>query len=251
MGQVVRWGVPALAVLGAVAWVAASLGSARVLAVQHIAVRGTSRLASSDVESLVSGLRGRNILRVDLEPYRQKVLDSPWVADATVWRVLPSTIEVRVSERTPMAIARLGAQLYLVDNAGVVVDEYGPRYRDVDAPIVDGLVDAPVVRGTEADVDRTRLVTALLTALDARQDLRRRVSQIDVSNAHDAALMFDADPVWLHLGDTQFVERLSTYLELASTLRQQFHDMDYVDLRFGDRVYVHTREGSGRVARAE
>ena len=58
-------------------------------------------------------------------------------------RVLPSTIELSLTERAPMAIGRLGDQLFLVDAGGVIIDEYGPQYAQYDLPIVDGLVTAP------------------------------------------------------------------------------------------------------------
>jgi cell division septal protein FtsQ len=42
----------------------------------------------------------------------------------------------------------------------------------------------------------------------------------------------------VRLGDAQFLERLESYLDLAPTLRERVPDIDYVDLRFGERVYV-------------
>jgi hypothetical protein len=68
--------------------------------------------------------------------------------------------------------------------------------------------------------------------------LRKRVSQIDVSDARDAVVLFDDDPAWLHLGDARFVERLQNYIDLRPRLIERFRDIDYVDLRFDERVYL-------------
>ena len=70
-----------------------------------------------------------------------------------------------------------------------------------------------------------------------------------MSNAHDAVVMFEGDATWLHLGEARFVERLNTYLELVPTLRERFRDIDYVDLRFDDRVFVHARGRTDTVER--
>ena len=64
------------------------------------------------------------------------------------------------------------------------------------------------------------------------------MSQIDVHDAHDAVVMLQDDPALLHLGDEKFLERLQSYVDLAPALRDQVRDIDYVDLRFGERVYV-------------
>ena len=59
--------------------------------------------------------------------------------DAALRRSLPSTVEVVVSERQPIGIGRINGELYLVDERGVVIDQYGPQYADLDLPIIDGL----------------------------------------------------------------------------------------------------------------
>jgi cell division septal protein FtsQ len=74
------------------------------------------------------------------------------------------------------------------------------------------------------------------------------VSQIDVADAHDAVVLLDDDEALLHLGDDKFLERLKSYLEVASALHDRVPDIDYVDLRFEDRVYVRPRGGGTPVA---
>ena len=75
----------------------------------------------------------------DLEAWRAQLLASPWVKDAVLRRTLPSTVEIVVSERTPTVIGRIDGRLFLVDEQGFVIDQFGPRYASFDLPIVDGL----------------------------------------------------------------------------------------------------------------
>ncbi len=241
--RIARWAGPAVVVLGLTFWLGRVLVASEWLRVQHIVVRGNVRLSSDDVEMLLAGLRKENILGVALDRYQQRLLDSHWIARATLSRVLPGTIDVEIVERTPMAIARLGHQLFLVDVTGVIIDEYGVEHRDVDLPIVDGLSEGRGTPSTQVQADRVQLTSRLLESLAARPDLGRRVSQIDVSNARDAVVMLDEDPIWLHLGGERFVERLGTYLDLEATLHERFERIDAVDLRFEERVFV---KGQGR-----
>jgi cell division septal protein FtsQ len=221
-------------------WAARTLLASSLLTVKHIAIAGNQRLTVPEIEALLDGLRSERILNVDFEAYRKRVLDSPWVADVAIRRRLPSTVELRIVERVPMAIARLGPQLYLVDREGVIMDEFGPQYRDFDLPIVDGLVAASR-GGPVTDADRVLLTGKFVAAIDSRPDLRKRISQVDVSNARDLVAILDSSPAALHLGDARFVERLTTYFEISQTLTDQFAELDYVDLRFDDRVFVRPR----------
>jgi cell division septal protein FtsQ len=74
--------------------------------------------------------------------------------------------------------------------------------------------------------------------LEQRPDLARRVSQIDVSDLRDVTVTFKGDTTVVRVGDEAFAERIEQYLELAPALNQRVADIDYVDVRFNDRVYV-------------
>lgn len=216
----------------------ALLLGAPALEVSRIVVRGNARLSTGEVLALVDGLRGANILTVDLDHWQTRVLASPWVEEVHMRRELPARVEIEIRERRPVGIGRLSGTLYLVDAKGVVIDEYGPKYADLDMPIVDGLGARSADGITAVDEGRARLAARVLAALHSHPELGRRVSLIDVSDAHDAVVMLESDTVMLRLGSDEFVDRIQEYLELAPTLRERVPNIDYVDLRFDERLYV-------------
>jgi cell division protein FtsQ len=212
--------------------------SASTLQVRRITVHGNERLGSGEVLALVEGLRGTSILTADLERYRRRLLKSPWVAEVALRRVLPSTVEVFIRERRPMAVGRLGGQFFLIDREGVIIDEFGPQYSEFDLPIIDGLVRTPGSGGAALDERRADLAARVIEAVAERKDFAHPVSQIDVSDLHDAVVMLEGDTTLLHLGEDRFVERLQSYIDLAPTLRERVQEIDYVDLRYDGRLYV-------------
>jgi hypothetical protein len=189
------------------------------LQVGRIVVTGNERLSSAEVQALTHGLYGRSILTADLTACRRRLLESPWVADAALRRVLPSTIEVRVVERQPIGISRLGNQLYLIDRSGTVIDEFGPRYREFDLPIVDGLVRTPKRGKPAIDAERAELAARVIDSVSTRKAIARRLSQIDVSDLHDVVALLEGDSALLHLGEERFVRAAAVALEVASALR--------------------------------
>ena len=233
-----RWAVVGLVVLYAGYRGGDLVLHASSLQVRRISVQGNVRLSSGEVQAMVEGLRGASILTADLAGYRRRLMASPWVADVVIRRVLPSTVEVFVSERRPMGLCRLGNTLYLIDPHGIVIDEFGPQYAEFDLPIIDGLVRAPGSGQPTIDDTRADLAARVIEALAARKDLAQRISQIDVRDAHDAVVLLDNDAALLHLGEDKFLERVQSYIDLAPALRQRVPDIDYVDLRFDQRVYV-------------
>jgi cell division septal protein FtsQ len=213
------------------------------LQVQHISVHGNVRLSGGEVQAIIDDLEGSSILTADLPRSRMKLLQSPWIADVALHRVLPSTIEVFVSERRPMGLCRLGSTLYLIDPQGAVIDEFGPKYSEFDLPIIDGLTRGATAGQPAIDADRADLAGRVIDAVAARRDIARRISQIDVSDVHDAVVLLENDSARLHLGEERFLERVQSYVDLAQALHDRVPRMDYVDLRFEDRVYVRPAGG--------
>ena len=99
---------------------------ARVLQIDRIVVRGNERLSTSDVLAMLDPMLGENLVRSDLESWRKRLLASSWVRDASLRRWLPSTVEVALTERQPIGIGRLNGALHLIDEHGVLIDDYGP-----------------------------------------------------------------------------------------------------------------------------
>ena len=220
---------------------------APILQIRRIVVQGHVRLSSGEVQALVDGLRGSSILTVDLPAYRARLLESPWVADVALRRVLPSTIEVFVSEREPLALCRINGQLYLIDRGGVVIDEFGPKYKleKFDLPIVDGATRVPSSGEPVIDEARVALAVRVIDDVAGHSALATRVSQIDVSDTFDAVVLLDDDPAMLHLGTEKFAERLQGYIDLADRLRETVPDIDYASLQFDGRIYVKAAGSAG------
>jgi len=162
---------------------------------------------------------------------------SPWVRDAALRRSLPSTVDIAISERMPAGIGRVGGEMYLVDERGILIDQYGPQYADLDLPIIDGLAMSSSA-GSPADAARAELASRIIAAVRTRPELAKKVSQVDVSDMHNASVILSGDPAVIYLGDDNFVQRLQSYVDLAAALRERVSSIDYVDLRFDDRVYV-------------
>src|SRR5438874_5348940 len=94
------------------------------------------------------------------------------------------------------------------------------------------------------DEARAELAARLIAAVKAKPEILRRLSQVDVADAHNASVILAGDPAVIFVGEDQFLPRLQSYLQLAPTLRERVSDIDYVDLRFDDRIYVRPKKSA-------
>jgi cell division protein FtsQ len=214
--------------------------------IDQVVVRGNERLSKGEVLAVLNGLRGESLFGTDLDVWRGRLMRSPWVRDAALRRSLPGTVEVVISEHQPIGIGRLNGDTYLVDERGAAIDQYGPQYADLDLPMIDGLAALSDDEGSAIDVARAELAARLIAAVRARPDMARRLSQIDVTDVHNASVILNGDPAVIYVGEDQFLQRLQQYVELAPTLRERVPDIDYVDLRFDERIYVRPSGKPGK-----
>ena len=238
-----------LAGLYATGWAVQLVVHSPALTISQLAVRGNDRLSLGEVHALLDGLVGANLLTTDLDGWRRKLLDARWVADANLRRVFPDTVAIVLTERRAAAVGRIDGVLCIIDQDGTIIEELGPNHADLDLPIIDGLTTERS-GALRVDERRARLAGRLLRDLQSRPDLAGRVSQIDVADAQDAVLVLNDDTVLIRLGHERFVERLQMYVDLEPHLRERVLDIDYVDLRYGDRVYVRPRASNGSAAAA-
>jgi cell division septal protein FtsQ len=216
--------------------------------VSAIDVVGNRRLSKGEILTLVDGLRGQSILTANLDEWRERVRACSWVSDVVMRRSLPSTVEVFIVERHALAIGRIGEDLMLVDEHGGVIDEYGPRYADLDLPILDGIGGRGGHDDAAMNEQRAQLASRLLEDIRRKPELARRISQVDVSDPKNAVVIVDKDTARIRLGEEQFVERLQSYVDLAPSLRDHVPVIDYVDLRYGERVFVGAQAMVGGAA---
>ena len=236
---VVRMVVLTVVAFGCAFWTFEMVGRTSFLSIETITVIGNNRLSAGEVVTLVEPLHGHNLFFVDLDEVRHDLRAVGWVDDVTLRRILPSTIEIMVTERTPVGLGRFGSALFLIDAEGSIIDEFGPRFSDLDLPIIDCLSVDHEDSDRDLDKRRAALVTQLLSDIGQHSPrFSKQLSQVDVADPHDAVVLLTGDPVFIHLGEEQFAERLQTYEDLKQSLDARVPDVDYVDLRFDGRIYV-------------
>jgi cell division protein FtsQ len=178
-----------LVVAGALAWVV--FGTA-VLGVRSVSVLGTGVLSPAQVEQAAGVRMKQPLARADLDGIRERVEALPAVEHAVVSRSWPSTVEVRVVERTPVAAVPAGEGFRLIDAAGVAFRTVGR--------VPPGLPQVKVAQPTPEDVE-TRAALVVLGALT--QDLRDQLVEIAVPAPAQVTLVLTKGRTIVWGDDTQ------------------------------------------------
>lgn len=194
--------------------------------VDDVLVLGRTETAHADLLARLKVARGSALFAFDADAARRRLEELPWVRRASVSRMWPATIVVRIEEREPLALWQHQGRFALIDRDGQVILREGlERFNHL-----------PVVVGEDAALH----ARAILATLATEPDLMKRVTaavrvggrrwNVRIDGVVDVQLPEDgADAAW---------KRLAEYERGPGVLGR---DVRVLDLRLPDRLIVRTR----------
>ncbi len=213
---------------------------------RSIEISGNNHLTRAQLLSVFGEDVDRNLLTVPLETRRAELESLPWVEHATVMRLLPHTLRVAITERTPVAFVRQGGEIGLVDANGVLLD-FSPGAssdHDYSFPVVSGISaqDPLSVRAA-----RMRLYLHFTGDLDAGPDkVSNRLSEVDLSDPEDVKALIpdNGTDLLVHFGDSDFLARYQRYVQYLPDWKTRFPKLASVDMRSERSVVLEMAPGA-------
>jgi cell division protein FtsQ len=195
-----------------------------------LAIAGLRYASQSKVRHVFDADFGRGILSVPLAERRRRLLAIDWVEDASVSRVWPDRLVVRIRERNPVAFVYLGSSVVLIDAEGVLLEQ--PPQAWFTFPVLSG------IREDSTEETRRERVQALLRLEDDMGYLAKDVSEVDASDPENMRVVVQVDhqAVSLLLGDTNYGRRYQNFLGHFQEIEQRSPRAKTFDLRLDDRI---------------
>ena len=209
----------------------------RVESSDSIEVTGTENVTKAQIMEVMGGDIGRNIFFIPLAQQKAQLEQIPWVESASVMRFVPNRLKVEILERVPVAFARVGPRISLIDAGGTLMEL--PPKRKYSFPVILGMNPGEPL-STRAP--RMKVYMDLVRDLDSggarySQDL----SEVNLIDLEDVKVRVNdpAGDVLVHLGSSDYLRRYKTYASHVQQWRQQFRDLESVDLRYDNQIVVN------------
>jgi cell division protein FtsQ len=209
----------------------------RVDSSDNIEVTGMQNVTKSQIMEVMGADIGRNIFFIPLAQQKAQLEQIPWVESASVMRFVPNRLKVEIHERTPVAFARVGPRMSLIDAGGTLM-ELTAKHK-YSFPVILGMNPGEPL-STRAP--RMKAYAEMVRELDSggarySQDL----SEVDLSDLEDVKVRVNdpAGDVLVHLGSSDYLRRYKIYVTHAQGWRQQFQKLESVDLRYDNQIIVN------------
>lgn len=193
-------------------------------------IQGLVYASRSKVARVFAADYEHSIFSISLDQRRRRLLAIDWIEDASVARIWPDRLIVRLRERKPVAFVFFRSGVLLIDRHGVLLDQ--PPQAQFTFPVLGG------VREDETEEQRAEHVRAMLAVQDDLGYLAKDVSEIDAADPDTIRIVAKVDnhAVELTLGDSNFGKRYQNFLTHYPEIEKHSPQVKSFDLRLDDRI---------------
>lgn len=211
------------------------MANSRLFDLHNVTVSDASPVLQAEVEQVVRRSVGTTkLLDIDLASIKQKIEAIPLVRSATVARVLPDGLFVRLIERRPAVLVRRmsgpqeGKLIWLDDDA-VEIGEFSSIH--LSTPAGEAPQIPPIARGfaesnrSQAAINEDRERIALYKKLEkdfseGPNPLWNLLDEIEMTSTKDVNLSLAHPPIMIHVGSESFRWRFEWALKILQAAKQ-------------------------------
>jgi cell division protein FtsQ len=212
----------------------------RIDSSDNIEIAGNKHVTRAQIMKLVMGEDiGRNVFAVPLDEQKKKLEQITWIQSATVMRILPNRIHVDIVERTPVAFVQFGQRVELIDSGGVIMDIPVGSVGNWAFPVVVGMRENDPLSTRAA---KMKIYEKLISDLDSTGEKNSQdLNEVDLGDPEDVKItVADSEKsILIHLGDSNFLDRFKIFKTHVQEWRQQYANLDSVDLRYDRQVILN------------
>lgn len=193
-------------------------------------IQGLVYASHSKVARVFAADYEHSIFSIGLDQRRRRLLAIDWVEEASVARIWPDRLIVRLRERKPVAFVFFRSGVLLIDRQGVLLDP--PPQAQFTFPVLAG------VREDETEDQRAEHVRSMLAVQDDLGYLAKDVSEIDAADPDNIRIVAKVNnrALELTLGDSNFARRYQNFLNHYPEIEKHSPQVKSFDLRLEDRI---------------
>jgi len=202
--------------------------SGSVFPVQEVVFCGNTHLSDAELRALADIGKNEGLFALSPKVVSTRLLQSPWITQVSIRKEFPYRVLIKVQETAPFAILETKGRTYLIDERGKMLEEM----KDM-VPFLP-VITADPFKNREDFLEALNLAKVVKESKIAAE--RNRVEIIADKGPEGISMVMDNLVVKMGQGD--YEQKLHRLLALEDEIKKRTITVDYVDLRFANRVVV-------------
>lgn len=194
----------------------------------RIVFTGNAHLPDEELKGLAGLKGGENLLTLSSANIFKKISGSPWIRQVAVRKELPDRLHILIKETEPLALLDMKGRLFIVDEKGKMLEEL----KESSMPFL------PIISGDP--FGQKEVFAEAISLVRAIKDtgLMSRKNHIEVIAHKLQEISVNLDGTVVRVGAGEYGDKLSRLTELEEEIKSRRIPVDYIDLRFANKVVV-------------
>lgn len=208
----------------------------KLFTIRQILIVGNRNLSEKEVKSAVGIKEGDFLFYPTSKEIYERLKRIAWIKEATIRKELSGTLIIYVYESTPVAVLEINERKYLVGEEGSVLEEFTDKVKD--SPII-----LPIIKNLDPFKSRETIAEAvrLINFFKSKGLIKTDDEVLLTGETPDTlTIIINGFPIIFGKGD--YEAKLSKYQLILSETQRRGMRLQYIDLRFPDRVIVKPLE---------
>ena len=185
-------------------------------------------MTDEELKGLAGLTPADNLFTVSGRKISRKMMESPWIRSVAVRKEFPDRLLVDIREAEPFALLDLKGKLFIVDEKGTMLEELG----NIAVPFL------PVISGNPYQ-EREAFLEALTFAKAIKNTgVLSRKDHIEIISHKPQEMSVNIDGIVVKVGEGEYEEKLARLTDIEEEIKSRKISVDYIDLRFANRVLV-------------
>ena len=211
----------------------------KIYDIDEINIYGTTFFDQSIIKEKSDVLKSFNIFDRELENYKNELLEFDHIIDCKISRKFPSTIDITIFEREPIALIN-SDELIILDSEGVCLPV---EYCDLSLPILSNFKSNPELYPKGSKTVSTNVlssVSLMKFTKDNFSTIYDNISEFVFNEDSEYEIILKNGKTRILLGSQNLQKKIKYLESFQETLKEEKNitDFRYIDLRFNNQVIV-------------
>jgi cell division protein FtsQ len=199
--------------------------------IKEIVFSGNKHISESELKTIMGINGNESLLGLSSKELEARLLKSPWIKAVSFRKDFPHRFTVRIEESMPYALLEMNGRTFFIDDKGNRLEELKGEAIPF-LPVISGdLFKNSGVFSEVLNLVRTMKDKGFITVKD-------RIEIIIPHGAGPEDISMQVDGTLVKVGHGEYEEKLQRLLELEDEIMRRGIPVDYIDLRFANKVIV-------------
>ena len=211
----------------------------KIYEVKEVNIYGTTFFDQSIIEEKSNEMMSYNIFNSNLRKYKDEILNFDHIIDCKISRKFPTTIDITIYEREPIALINSN-ELVILDAEGVCLPV---EYCDLSLPILTNFKSNPELypRGSKTTSTNVLNSVALIRyTKDNYSMIYDEISEFVFNENSEYEIILKNGKTRIILGSKNLQDKIKYLSSFQETLKEEknIKDFKYIDLRYSKQIIV-------------